>query len=618
MKKSMYTLSTTVLVIAAGLAGCRSAGLTQAPADAPRPVQALPDVDRGLLIDGHPLPADRVIADLSESGQFVRGTQEAVILDSTIFSPQIAPARVASKDARRVKMHLPLHTTPENKAEDAGRSLRGFQLGGIGNDPVVDEDSIFQFSGIDSSGWVPPDPSIAVGPNHLVVTVNQSIAWYSKAGTLQFQQILGNQGSPGFFEPVGAGNFTFDPKCFYDHYTGRFVVLTIEVYTNSAYITIAVSDDSNPNGAWFKYRTDAVISVNGDTFWWDYPGFGFDEDAYYVTSNLFGLNNNGFAGAGFRAFDKTPMLSGAPATFWTARDGNSSSVQAAQHFGDNGAQGGAAYFVRANGGASLKVHAIEDPTGTPQLLDFDVAVPAYFEPGNPPVSGGGDIFVLGNRIMNVVWRNGKLYATHSVSVGGVAKPAWYEIDLNDWPNGAFPSLNQAGIIDPGTGVEGFFPAIYANDDGDLGVAFGSSSATKRISMFVTGRKAGDAPGSMGAPVRIRLSPAGIGTSNSRWGDYYDIALDPTDGTTFWGIGQTEENGIGWDTRIASFSLLADSSPCTPADLAPPFGTLDLADINTFIAGFTANDAVADLAAPFGVWDLNDINAFVVSFTAGCP
>lgn len=58
-------------------------------------------------------------------------------------------------------------------------------------------------------------------------------------------------------------------------------------------------------------------------------------------------------------------------------------------------------------------------------------------------------------------------------------------------------------------------------------------------------------------------------------------------------------------------------PCA-ADLAPPFGVLDLADVNTFVTAFVGLDHVADLAAPFGVFDLDDVNAFVGSFMDGCP
>ncbi|USN99731.1 MAG: family 16 glycosylhydrolase [Phycisphaeraceae bacterium] len=65
----------------------------------------------------------------------------------------------------------------------------------------------------------------------------------------------------------------------------------------------------------------------------------------------------------------------------------------------------------------------------------------------------------------------------------------------------------------------------------------------------------------------------------------------------------------------TFTFLA---PDCLADLAEPFGVLDLADINAFTSGFLAGDPAADLAAPYGVLDLADINAFVASFLSGCP
>ena len=58
--------------------------------------------------------------------------------------------------------------------------------------------------------------------------------------------------------------------------------------------------------------------------------------------------------------------------------------------------------------------------------------------------------------------------------------------------------------------------------------------------------------------------------------------------------------------------------CNDADLAEPFGILDLGDISAFVGGFTTADPIADLAEPFGVFDLADISAFVSAFSAGCP
>ena len=58
--------------------------------------------------------------------------------------------------------------------------------------------------------------------------------------------------------------------------------------------------------------------------------------------------------------------------------------------------------------------------------------------------------------------------------------------------------------------------------------------------------------------------------------------------------------------------------CDPADLAAPFGVLDLADVGAFVAGFTSRDPIADLAPPIGVFDLADVGAFTTAFVAGCP
>ncbi|USO00011.1 MAG: YncE family protein [Phycisphaeraceae bacterium] len=65
-------------------------------------------------------------------------------------------------------------------------------------------------------------------------------------------------------------------------------------------------------------------------------------------------------------------------------------------------------------------------------------------------------------------------------------------------------------------------------------------------------------------------------------------------------------------------LVSFNGPCNPADLAEPYGVLDLDDISAFIVGFLAHDPAADLAPPAGVWDLADLQAFIIAFTGGCP
>lgn len=76
------------------------------------------------------------------------------------------------------------------------------------------------------------------------------------------------------------------------------------------------------------------------------------------------------------------------------------------------------------------------------------------------------------------------------------------------------------------------------------------------------------------------------------------------------------NGIEDACQIAAGNPPACG--CNIADVAEPYGVLDLADVQGFITGFQNQQDIADLAEPFGVWDLADLQAFVSTFTSGCP
>lgn len=68
---------------------------------------------------------------------------------------------------------------------------------------------------------------------------------------------------------------------------------------------------------------------------------------------------------------------------------------------------------------------------------------------------------------------------------------------------------------------------------------------------------------------------------------------------------------------ASVTVTIGEAGCNDADVAEPFGLLDLADINAFISGFLAQDLISDLSGD-GLLDLTDINLFISAFLAGCP
>ena len=497
----------------------------------------------------------------------------------------------------RPAMFLPPHKKPNFDEAGPPNSLRS----GVGNTNTVVYDKS-NFNAISSTAWTPPDPSLAVGPNHIVATVNMAIAFYDKNGNEEFSSLLDSSGNPGFFEDIGAGGFTFDPKCFYDAHAGRFVVLALEYYSpDESWITIAISDDSDPNGIWYKYRTWSVITNtnNGNTYWVDYPGLGFDDGFYYVTGNLFGLNNGGWGGVLYRVFDKAPMLVGDPVLIADVRKAGHASMQCAQHYGD----APSAFFVGRNNSTELRVAHINNPLN-PSVVSELVAVPNHGTPGgvsNP----GGSISALDGRIMNAHYRDGSLWTTHGVSGNSVnAIGRWYEIDFANWPTNP-PMLAQSGdaVV---SGMSTFFPAISANKRGEVVMVLASANSSTNPSLQLVGRKPTDALGSMGTSTFIASGNSG---ADGRWGDYFDMTIDPNNDIVFWYIGEVQNNS-GWQTVIGSalITCIEDIN----AD-----GSVNVSDILSLISDWGSGGSGAEVAEPYDIIDVSDVLG-VVSALGNCP
>lgn len=540
-------------LLAATLAGC-AGGRGEAAGD-PDPASSFPYApmtpggeDQLQSAPGRALGQPTI--DLTSPGAFVTGQTEATRLDTRLLDPQIQPLG-SGLEPRPIKSILPAHEKPAPPRAGPPNALTS---GSTLDDSRTIPERLFPTIG--ATGWNPPDPYLAVGPNHVVVTVNMAVAFYTKAGALQFQAPLNNTGNPGFFETVGAAGYTFDPKCVYDAYAGRFVVLALEVYsgTGEAYIDIAVSDDSDPNGVWYKYRTPAVITIGAGTNWWDYPGLGYDAQAWYVGGNLFGFNGAPYGGAGFRIFDKSSMLAGGAAVYSTLREPGGYVIQPARHFG--APSPAAPFFTYLVNSTTVRVYSITNPLTSPALVSTNVTVPSYNGSVDAPTLGGGSVSVGGSA--DPVWRNGRLYWCHNASIGGRNVVRWHEFNTGNWPVSGSVTRLQSGDIDAGPNLWTMFPAITANANLDLGVALGASGPDNRVGVRIAGRRAADPLGRMGVPVLVK---DGEVNTNGRYGDYYAVAVDPADDATFWAVGQYP-TASGWQNWVTSFRV-SDQSLCHP-------------------------------------------------------
>jgi hypothetical protein len=418
------------------------------------------------------------------------------------------------------------------------------------------------FLGITQTQFAPPDPYLAVGPSHVVQVVNTQFRITTKTGTQTFVQGLGGT---GLFSGMGVSGSVFDPKCLYDQHSGRFVIIILEVVgSTSSWILLAVSDDSDPNGTWYRYRTEATTTVNGINYWVDYPGLGVDENVIYVTGNLFRLSGSGSAGTKYRYFEKAPLLVNAPAVFRDQRGATDFSVQSAHTFGTALAQ----YFVTDNGTSSMKLVAIRNAdTDTPVRNQSFLTVPSFSYPSvNVPNQGGSGLDPMDGRVMNASWRAGKLVWGHGIGASGKNVARWYEAATNNWPVSGSPSLIQSGNIDAGGTIHTWFPSLMQNHCGNTGVVLARSASTERASIQITGREAGDPLGTMQAMTQVQIGTSGY--NQFRWGDYFGIAVDPVNDETFWCTGEYAVGTNNWRTWIASFSVGQCAIPCESPTVSP--------------------------------------------------
>jgi hypothetical protein len=102
-------------------------------------------------------------------------------------------------------------------------------------------------------------------------------------------------------------------------------------------------------------------------------------------------------------------------------------------------------------------------------------------------------------------------------------------------------------------------------------------------------------------------------ADGRYGDYYDMTIDPVDDATFWYVGEVSM-GYGWQTCVGSFTITTPNT--CPAD-ANGDGEVDVSDILTAIAQWGEDGSAAGIAEPFDIVDVADILVMIGDY-GPCP
>lgn len=415
------------------------------------------------------------------------------------------------------------------------------------------------FDGIPAQGFAPPDSNLAVGPNHIVETVNVRLAVYNKSGTL----LSGPTNFGTFFAPLGGNcqNGASDPIVLYDRAADRWLISDIG-YTGSAPFLecIGVSKTNDPTGAYTLYAYSFGSNLN------DYPKLSTwataSNSAYLATYNMFG----GISGANLCGFDRAKMLAGNPAAAQLCQLVTDFSYLPSDMDGPtppadgtpglfmtwNNNNPGELFLRKLTLNFAAGTSSVTAPTSIP-VANFNVAC------GNggscvPQLGTPQLLDTLGDRPMyrfpvRHFADHDRALLTFAVGSGAQVAMRWYEIFD---PAGAI-TVNQQGTFAPDTTYR-WMGSIAMDKMGDIGLGYSASSSSINPAIRFTGRVPSDPLGTMETEASI-LAGTGSQTSGlSRWGDYTALQVDPSDDCTFWYVNQHQKvNGsFNWSTNVGSF------------------------------------------------------------------
>ncbi len=430
--------------------------------------------------------------------------------------------------------NMPPPTGPEgsNYFEDLSVRSNAFPQG----PPPI---TIASFQGNNQTSGFPPDPIIAVGPNHVMHLVNSSFRISDKNGNT-LKTISAN----AWFNSVLPNSGAFDPKVFYDFHVNRWVMLWDNVNTanQTSYFLISVSDDDNPLGIWFNWALPSnVYGSSSSGTWQDYPGFGYDANAYYITGRHFGFAS-GYFGNAVRIMPKQQFLGSTPGPiswwdFWALRDNFGNDVDGVRP---------AIVLSRPNeyylcgppsltAGTYFALYRITNPLGTPSISCTHVAVTAWTNAPNAGQLGGGQaIEAGGSRVRHEpIYRDSSLWAAHSINNQGYSAVRYVRI---------YTPFNNA-IEDAAMGALGywhFYASLAVDQNNNIGITFSRSGDTEYAGAYFTWRLASDLPGTF-RPTEVIRAGAGnyvvLGSGRNRWGDYMGAAIDPADRNNLWFLTQ---------------------------------------------------------------------------------
>jgi len=457
----------------------------------------------------------------------------------------------------------------------------------------------------------PSDNSLAVGPNHIVQTVNARMAIFTKegdqfntTGEVLYGPVNTNNVFRGFGGPCERIN-NGDAVVRYDQLADRWLIVMptfrrlpsrkdsivarqdqpgeaerlYEPSQNYAEereasseedgkfcMCYAISTGPDPFGPYYRYEFKRDLFP-------DYPRPAVWTDGYYTSTSTGDHINERHA----YVVDRAKMLKGEKATeqFFILKGVNF--VINADLDGKQIPPTGSPNIMMGTGGNQLKgilnddgiyvwkYHVDwKDPSKT--KLEGPEKIPvepySYLCGGQltkcvPQPRTDVRLDSQGDKIMSrLVYRRigqrESIVGVHSVNTSsGSGGVRWYEFRLD---NERDVKLYQQGTFVPDEEYRWMAsPAI--DSQGNIGIGYSYGSASEFPGQRFAGRLSGDKLGVLTMKETVLVKGEAAQTNTLRWEDYTQTAMDPTDDMTIWYVGDyLKENAENYSTRIGAFQL----------------------------------------------------------------
>ena len=504
-----------------------------------------------------------------------------------------------------------------------------------------------------NTGVSPGDPVIEVSTNHVIYGVNNSsgttFTVYDKAGV----KLAG----PTTFKslaPAGdpCATSVSDPIIHFDRLANRWFLLEMGGTSSANRLCTYVSKTDNPiTGGWnfYGYSTPDVP---------DYPKCTVWPNAYVCTTN------EGSAGAKVYAFDRVNMLAGAtarPAQRFTSIVKLSGygfqSVLPATFMGSaaNPPPAGAPIILarhnddeaHAGTGADTTKDFIElfslnlnwttpsssSITTLPRvnITEFNSWFRDYSSFATVPQAGSttARLDPIREVLMNsVVYRNlgtyqsivGTFATNQNAARSGTVVDSglrWFELQNT----GSGWSLRQEGTYSPADGATHHLIGTVATDQqGNIGFGFNVTKTSTPViypSLGYSGRLATDPLGVMTQAETI-VAPGAAAETSGRWGDYYQMTVDPADDCTFWFVGMYRPTG-SWQTRAQNFkfSSCGGVAPPTTYTVSGAVTTSTGAGVSGVTVSSGASSGSSDTAGSYAIAGLANGSYTLTPSKSGC-